>query len=246
MLSTKPTVKVIEDKIHMYVPYALNAPFRALFKTAAWLPSQKVFEASNTTSNMKKWQKFLDATASAQEKLVEAEHADATEAELVALKAAAQNAVVALEERIKSVESGITAAKKAIAIATVQQTELTASLEEAEARLEAQLKLQAEAQEARDSAIAPVLTLYAKHDLDDILMEFRKAARRNYAGKESLGRAQERLVRLVKDLSRVGYKVEALNALCEVSLNRHDKVPNLVDAADHAKLSGVVAVKQPD
>ena len=243
MVTTNPSLKTVNDKIHMYVPYALNAPFRALFKTATWLHSQKVFEVSNTTSNKNKWQKFLEATSSARENLAEADRLEATEEELIALKSAAQSAVMALKERIASTESAIAAARSAISIAIEQQKELAPVLEDAEARLETQLNLQKQAQEARDLAMAPALTIYINHDLDGILSEFRKAARRNYAGKEALGRAQERLVQLVKDLARVGYQVEALNALCGVSLNRYDKVPNLVDAAEYAKLSGVVAVK---
>lgn len=48
------------------------------------------------------------------------------------------------------------------------------------------------AAQKRDTIIAPVLTLYEEHDLDDILKKYFSGAVRGYAGKDTLKYAEVR------------------------------------------------------
>lgn len=245
-MSTTPTLNIIANELHMAVPYALNGAFRAVFKTAKWNPSAKVFIAAATAQNRKKWDQFLATVKDAVEFLANADNVEATAEELECAAREADQAVEKALASLKYFEQRAIIAGERKARAEEQLSEFGPVLEKASAALSRVLSANAAAEEARDAVVAPALHLFEAHGLERILADISKAARAGYRGKEARGRAQEQIVALRDDLGEIGFRLEAIDDLARASLNRPDNIIQYVEAALATMHSGLEVIEQKD
>lgn len=238
-MTNSPEAKTVNTQMHMRVPYALNAPFRTIFKTAEWNSQLKVFIAKATTANLNKWQRFMESIVEATELLEQAELKEATAEELAKLAQAASFVVCELERRIAVAESKSADAKAKADEAREQAEVFRPTLQAAEDRLKETLgELEIEAAQ-RDAAIRPVLDLYKAHGLSTILTSYRRAANLDYRGKDARSQAQDDLEELRVSLLSIGFRVKALDELVKVSLNRPDNAMDAIDKLSRRMKTGI-------
>jgi hypothetical protein len=245
-MSAIPSMTTAGNELCMAVPYPLNGAFRAIFKTAKWNANAKVFNAAATTQNRKKWEQFLASVKDAVVALANADQVEATHMELERAVQEAERAVEKAQASIREIEQRMEAARERTRRAEEQLAECAPVLEKASAALTAVLVTTAAAEGARDVVIAPALTLYETHGLTGILDAFEKATRRGYVGKEASGRAQKEIRALRDDLGKIGFRLEALSDLANVSLNRPDKISEYVASAKATMHSGLGVIETND
>lgn len=231
--------KIINEHVFMSFPYELKDTFRTLFKTAKWNSTQKAFVAAYTPQNLRKWEKFIQAADTANKLLAQKDNEEATVKELEELADAANKLVITLTADLEYARQRSVDVQKNTVRATAQATELQPYITEANERLKCLLEEHTQAAKKRDTIIAPVIRLYEEHDLDDILKKYFSGAVRGYAGKDTLKYAEARFRKLVRDMRRIGSTVDAFDELLYVSLNRPDKVKDLVAGAREKMHSGV-------
>jgi len=231
-MNNLPTIKEVNTELHLYVPYSLNAAFRAIFKTARWNPTGKVFVVKATTQNVNKWAQFLEAIKGASDALFMADEAEATAAEVASAVAEAQRLIESCKERAAAAQRNMTKAQ-------AQLAELRPVADEMQTLLEQTMAAAATVQAERDLVIAPVLKLYETHQLSLALDEMAAGARKGFAGKERCGRAQEKIIAVKRALKKIGIFVPAIEDLVDVSLNRSDKMLDCVEAVRATHITGI-------
>lgn len=238
-----PTMTTTGDELHMFVPFSLNAAFRAIFKTAKWNAAGKVFNASATTQNRNKWVQFMASVKVAVEALVNADYVDATTEELERVAQEAELVVKKVQASVKECELRAIAARLRTVHAEEQLAEFAPLLEMASAALADVLDTTAMAEKSRDAVIAPAISLYKSHGMERILANFVQAARRGHSGKEARGRAQDEIVVLRNNLKSIGFRLKAIDDLASVSLNRPDKIVEFVASVEATLYSGLKALE---
>lgn len=223
---------VISEKMCMTFPYDLKDVFREFFKTATWNRASKSFEAAHSPLNLNKWARFIEATKSAQTELLKLEKEEVTAETLEAAAEKARKLLSEIENRIQDSSRRAKLAKEAAEALAPQR-------KAAEALLAEVLTEAAETEKRLNDALKPVLELYEKHDLTEILKRFRAAASRGYSGKQTFDFAQRSMSALRNDMRSIGYECKAFNELTDVSLNRHDKLPSLLERAEREFKIGV-------
>jgi hypothetical protein len=220
--------------LQLTIPYAFKDAFREVFKTASWNPSLKIYEVKDTAQNRNKWDKFL---ALAQEPLKAFALADESEASAEDLRRVAQR----LEDALASARQRIERANDEAIAARVQAEELAPLLEAATQKLAVVTADANSAKQERDALVAPILELYAVHQLDQIIGEYLAGASRGFSGKARCEAAEGRLISLRKEMRRIGYEVTAMSDLIAASLNRPEKVYNAAEALQRMKVTGIKA-----
>lgn len=231
-MSMKVSYYISNGKMCMTLPYELKDIFREFFKTASWNRTSKCFEAADSPANLKKWSKFIDATEAP---LIELAKLEEEEISVQRFEAAAEKARQLLADTETKIQDCTTRADIAKALAE----ELAPLVKAADERLAELLSKAADAENRLNAALKPVLDLYERHDLTSILSRFQSAANRGYSGKQTFDFAQRAMHALTRDMRSIGYECEAFDELVEVSLNRHDKLPKLLERARHEFKLGI-------
>lgn len=231
-MNNKPTIKEVNTEFHLYVPYSLNAAFRAIFKTAQWNPTMKVFVVKATSQNKNKWAQFIETVKDVPDAMAMADEAEATAAEVA-------NAVAEARRLIKTCQERAATAQRNKAKAQAQLAELRPYADEMEALTSQVMAASAKAQTERDLVIAPILKLYESHQLFQALDEMAAGARWGFSGKERCGRAKGKITLVKLALKEIGIFVPAIDDLVDVSLNRPDKMLDGVEAVRATHITGI-------
>jgi hypothetical protein len=231
-MNNTPTIKEMNTELHLYVPYGLNAAFRAIYKTARWNPTGKVFVVKATSQNMNKWGQFIEAVKGVPDALAMADEAEATAAEVASAVREAQRLIENCQERAATAQRNKAKAEAQLAELSPFADEMQSLLAEVVATTE---KVLAE----RDLVIAPVLKLYETNQLFQALDEMAVGARQGLSGKARCDRAQDKIIAVKRALKGIGVFVPAIDELANVSLNRPDKMLDGVEAARATHTTGI-------
>lgn len=235
--------KIINEQIFMSFPYELKDTFRTLFKTAKWNPTHKAFVAANTPQNHNKWRKFVQAAEITNQLLAQKNHEEASEKELQELANAVTRVAENIRYEIKHTQERMVDLQRETAQAKAQTAELESYRNEVDEKLNRLLQEHEEAKQKRDAVIAPVLKLYEEHDAEGLLKKYATAAMRGYSGKSMLMHAEELFSKLVRDMRRIGFCVDAFDNLLSISLNRADKLKDASSLARQNMYSGIQYLK---
>lgn len=226
------------DKLHMTVPYLLNTTFRTIFKTAPWLREKKVFAAANTPQNKRKWATFRVHAQEALAALAALDNEELSTRGEERLAADCRRTVADIRTRIEEAIVARNAAVLERNRALKQAEAMRPQLQESEDALCKLLEERREAEAIRNEVIAPALKIYEEYGLTRIIRNIERGAA-GYRAKPIFVNAQSELVALVRALRRIGYDNGALFELSEMSANRPDKVPVLLEMARTRQFSGL-------
>lgn len=234
--------QVIGKQLFMSLPYAMKDAFRTLFKTAKWSPERKAFVAASTPQNLKKWERFVEASGDISKILEQKDQEEATVRELEHLTNEMTRAREKIKHEIERAQDRTRELRKEAEEAKAQAIALRPAHDEAKEKLNKVLEENKRAKEERDAVIAPVVKLYEEHRLESMLKEFESAARCGYRGKNRLLEAFGALTRLIYDLNEIGFHVPALKKLHSASIHRPDNILDGVTLARITMYSGIEKV----
>lgn len=231
--------QVIGKQLFMSLPYAMKDAFRTLFKTAKWSPERKAFVAASTPQNLKKWERFVEASGDISKILEQKDHEEATVRELEHLTNEMTRARDKIKHEIERAQDRTRELRREAEEAKAQAIALRPALDEAKEKLNKVLEENKRAKDERDAVIAPVAKLYEEHRLESMLKEFESAARCGYRGKNRLLEAFGLFYRLMNDMSLIGFHLPAFKKLYDASIHRPDNILDAVSLIRRTMYSGI-------
>lgn len=227
-----------QGRLFLTLPFALKDSFRAIFKTADWDREEKAFSVADTSANRRKWDKFLEVSASAAEAVKALEQAEVTEKELERAKFEADKVFADAQKTLAQVQARVEASRARINALSESKSDIEKLIAAHLKRLEAMEAAAAELRAAEKEATAPGVEILNKLGAAALLEEAKAACSRGSDGCADYNNALAGIAKVCAQLREAGFKHEGLEKVSRMTSVRRgyisaiNAVPGLDDLED--------------
>lgn len=219
-MTTEIRIEKLSDGFAVYFPYELKDGFKALFKTAKWMPYDKCWKTGvRSLKKLEQWKKAVEEN-NVLDLIEEKDAAELTVKEYEKLQAQLSN----LKSNIASVKEKINSERDYQALIAKSKQELDenrAKLDDVEKALAIEAEKTRQEKHALETMLDKIIDFNKIYNAKDTLARYHKQV--GATAREQFAAAQEEILEEIHKLKKAGYRSKGLLQLYYANFNRPDR-----------------------